>query len=169
MSTTEESATGIDATSMWRRCYYDVRAVLDKALGTEERDGSGEGIEGDVALLAAQRDEARALAAQLTARLADLPEPGLFPAAAPASVTTEWCIAWGGEDANDCAGRLEYDDEAEAREMTQWIDGGIVARQTVIRLPWVNAPDEEDGQCCTGCGPGCECGGSPHETGEAGR
>ncbi len=59
-------------------------------------------------------------------------------------VSTEWCIAWGGEDANDCAGRLEYDDEAGAREMTQWIDGGIVARQTVIRLPWVNAPDKDE-------------------------
>ena len=58
-------------------------------------------------------------------------------------VSTQWCIAWGGEDANDCAGLLEYDDEAEAREMTQWIDGGIVARQTVIRLPWETVADEE--------------------------
>ena len=80
----------------------------------------------------------------------------------PARVTTDWCIAWGGEDANDCAGRLEYDDEAEAREMTQWIDGGIVARQTVIRLPWVNVPDgAADAPCCTGCGPDCGCG-APH-------
>ena len=125
-----------------------------------------------------------------------------------APVSTDWCIAWGGEDANDCAGRLEYDDEAEARDMAQWIDGGIVARQTVIRLPWVTVPADEagavakpcdcgpddrcsdctppdelaaaigtavraiinegtDGPCCTDCGPGCECGGSPH--GEAGR
>ena len=50
-----------------------------------------------------------------------------------------WCIAWGGEDADDCAGRLEYDDEAEAREMIQWIECGFVARQTVIRLPWERA------------------------------
>jgi len=28
-------------------------------------------------------------------------------------------------------------------------------------------PDGHDGHsCCTGCGPGCACGGSPHETGE---
>lgn len=59
------------------------------------------------------------------------------------SVGTGWCIAWGGEDANDCAGRLEYDDEAEAGEMRRWIDGGIVARQTVIRLPWETVPGEE--------------------------
>jgi hypothetical protein len=59
------------------------------------------------------------------------------------SIGTDWCIAWGGEDANDCAGRLEYDDEAEAREMTQWIEGGIVARQAVIRLPWETVPDAE--------------------------
>jgi hypothetical protein len=77
-----------------------------------------------------------------------------------APVSTDWCIAWGGEDANDCAGRLEYDDEAEAGEMTQWIDGGIVARQTVIRLPWVNVPGERPCGCsnpeCTGspCGEG---------------
>src|ERR1017187_4191703 len=51
-----------------------------------------------------------------------------------APVTAEWCIAWGGEDANDCAGRLEYDDEAEARDMTQWIDGGIVAPQGGTRV-----------------------------------
>jgi hypothetical protein len=58
-------------------------------------------------------------------------------------VGTGWCIAWGGEGANDCAGRLEYDDEAEADEMRQWIDGGIVARQTVIRLPWETVASEE--------------------------
>jgi hypothetical protein len=58
------------------------------------------------------------------------------------SIGTAWCIAWGGEDANDCAGRLEYDDEADAEEMRQWIPGGIVARQTVIRLPWQTVPDE---------------------------
>ena len=27
--------------------------------------------------------------------------------------------------------------------MTQWIDGGIVARQTVVRLPWETVPGEE--------------------------
>jgi hypothetical protein len=58
------------------------------------------------------------------------------------SIGTSWCVAWGGEDANDCAGRLEYDDEADARDMTQWIPGGIVARQAVISLPWETVPDE---------------------------
>jgi hypothetical protein len=127
---------------MFGRIYMEIQGVLDKALGTEEEDGAGGGITGDVWLLAHQRDEARARVAQLAAQLADLTELGLFPAAVPPRVTTDWCIAWGGEDANDCAGRLEYDDEAEAREMTQWIDGGIVARQTVIRLPWETVAPE---------------------------
>lgn len=26
-------------------------------------------------------------------------------------------------------------------------------------------PDETDAPCCTGCGPGCACGGSPHKGG----
>ena len=63
-------------------------------------------------------------------------------------ISTEWCIAWGGEDANDCAGRLEQADEADARDMTQWIDGGIVARRTVISLPWETVPGEV---CPGGC------------------
>jgi hypothetical protein len=140
---TETTAPDVDRDPMWHQAYMDVQAVLDKALGSEEEDGAGAGIAADVWLLAHQRDEARAQVAQLAARLQELTAPGLFPAVCPARVSTEWCIAWGGEDANDCAGRLEYDDEAGAREMTQWIDGGIVARQTVIRLPWENAPDEE--------------------------
>ena len=45
----------IDATQMWRRRYVDVQAVLDDALGDDE---GGEGIAQDVALLAAQRDQA---------------------------------------------------------------------------------------------------------------
>lgn len=49
---------------------------------------------------------------------------------------TDWCVWWGGEDPNDCAGRLEYDDEAEASEMTQWVRGGSVASRTVRRSRW---------------------------------
>ena len=152
---------------MFGKVYMEIQAVLDKALGTEEEHGAGAGITADVWLLAHQRDEARAQVAQLAARLADLTGPGLFPASGPARVTTDWCIAWGGEDANDCAGQLEYDDEAEAREMTQWIECGFVARQSVIRLPWETVPGDElpaagEFPCCTGCGPSCGCGGSPH-------
>ncbi len=62
--------------------------------------------------------------------------------AARAYLSEHWCVAWGGEDANDCAGLLEYDDEAGAQEMTQWIDGSFVARQMVIRLPWETVPQE---------------------------
>ncbi len=63
MSATEPTpkpAPDIKADPMWHRAYMDVQAVLDKALGTEEEDGAGGGIAGDVALLAAQRNEARA-------------------------------------------------------------------------------------------------------------
>lgn len=59
-----------------------------------------------------------------------------------ARVSEHWCVAWGGEDANDCAGHLEYDDEAGAREMTRWIEDGFVARHTVIKLPWETVSDK---------------------------
>src|ERR1017187_703212 len=102
MSTTEPATPDIDKDPMWHQAYMDVAAVrhqaymdvaavLDKALGTEEEDGAGAGIAADVWLLAHQRDEARAQVAQLAARLKDLTEPGLIPAAGPACVTTDWC------------------------------------------------------------------------------
>ena len=50
--------------------------------------------------------------------------------------STQWCIWWGGEDPNDCAGRLEYDDQAEADEMTQWVSGSRVASRTVTWTAW---------------------------------
>jgi hypothetical protein len=49
---------------------------------------------------------------------------------------TEYAVAWGGEDPNECAGISGYDDEAGAEEMTQWIIGGYVARRTVMRSRW---------------------------------
>src|SRR5580704_2891352 len=67
-----------EADPMWMHAYRDVQAVLDEALGTEEEDGAGAGIAADVALLAAQRDAARAEARQVAARLKELTEPGLF-------------------------------------------------------------------------------------------
>ncbi len=51
----DQPAPALDAWPMWRRRYVDVQAVLDKALGDEE---GGDGIAADVALLAAQRDQA---------------------------------------------------------------------------------------------------------------
>ena len=86
MSTTGTTPPDIDRDPMWHQAYMDVQAVLDQALGTEEEDGAGGGIAGDVALLASQRDEARAGLARLkrTAALEnepalpgmDLPPPG---------------------------------------------------------------------------------------------
>jgi len=113
-----EAALGI-ATEALRRL-----ALIDEMAGMGQRDDDPE-------LKARCRHAAHALE-----QIAALDGPAF-------RVGTDWCIAWGGEDANDCAGRLEYDDEAEADEMRQWVPGGIVARQTVIRLPWENVPDEE--------------------------
>ncbi|MEU4640865.1 hypothetical protein [Micromonospora sp. NPDC023814] len=44
---------------MFKTRYFEVQEVLDEALGTEEEDGSGEGIVQDVRLLAQQRDALR--------------------------------------------------------------------------------------------------------------
>ncbi len=60
------------------------------------------------------------------------------------STSIEWCVWWGGDDPNDCAGRLQYDDVAEAREMAQWITGGRVAGRVVARRPW-SCPDNATG------------------------
>src|ERR1039457_5218386 len=62
-----------------------------------------------------------------------------------APVTTEWCIAWGGEDANDCAGRLEYDEGGGARVMAEWIAGGIAPREGFTGLRWEPVPADEAG------------------------
>jgi len=82
------------------------------------------------AVLAAARlgDEAGGISAQTRD-----PEPADLPG------SIEWCIWWGGEDPNDCAGFLTYDDEAECIEMAQWIKAGRVARRAVTRGPWQEA------------------------------
>ena len=76
---------------------------------------------------------------------AGFPEPdGPHPIAGlsvDAGVTTartsiHYAIAYGGDDPNDCAAVLEYDDQAEAAEMTQWIRDGYVAWCTVTRSRW---------------------------------
>jgi hypothetical protein len=54
---------------------------------------------------------------------------------------TGWCTWWGGEDPNDCAGQLVYDDQAEAQEMAQWILGGRVAKRTTVHGPWIDQPE----------------------------
>lgn len=46
---------------MYRHAYNRVDEVLDAALGGDEEDGSGQGLAGDVYLLALQRDHARTL------------------------------------------------------------------------------------------------------------
>ena len=59
-------------------------------------------------------------------------------------VSTRWAAAYGGEDANDCAGVLEYDDEDDANEHASWIHGGYVAKRTVISLPWETVRYDDD-------------------------
>lgn len=57
--------------------------------------------------------------------------------AGPKEVHTEWGVAYGGEDGNDCAGVLTYGGEAEAAEMVQWVNGGFLVRREVAVGPWV--------------------------------
>jgi hypothetical protein len=57
-----------------------------------------------------------------------------------ASTSTEYAVAWGGEDPNECAGIEQYDDEAGAEEMTQWITTGYVTRRTVTCSRWERVP-----------------------------
>lgn len=45
---------------MYQRAYWDVNAVLDRALGEREADGAGMGIAADVALLAQRYADLRA-------------------------------------------------------------------------------------------------------------
>ncbi len=49
---------------------------------------------------------------------------------------TEWCVWYGGDDPNDCAGIQVFGAEAEAEAMEQWISGGRVAKRTVTRGLW---------------------------------
>jgi hypothetical protein len=54
---------------------------------------------------------------------------------------TEWCVWYGGDDPNECAGRLVDDDEGSAGEMVQWIVGGRLAYRTVHLGPWTAVAD----------------------------
>jgi len=62
------------------------------------------------------------------------------PATEPADTATQWCVAYGGDDPNECAGTLVFDGEAEAREQAQWIRDGMLARRTVITSDWKRVP-----------------------------
>lgn len=60
--------------SMFERAFWDTQEVLDKALGPDERDGAGEGLAGEVRLLAQQRDQARAELADADRRRSEFDE-----------------------------------------------------------------------------------------------
>lgn len=53
---------------------------------------------------------------------------------------TEWVVFYGGDTPEDCAGDRLYDDEAEAREMAQWVVGGGIAKRVRYAGPWVVVP-----------------------------
>lgn len=53
----------------------------------------------------------------------------------------QWSVYMGGEDANDSAAVMTFDDEAEARETLQWIRRGGLARRTVTESRWVNVTE----------------------------
>lgn len=55
--------------TVYRNAYGRTEKVLDKALGTEEHDGAGEGQAADVYLLMQQRDQARAELARVSGAL----------------------------------------------------------------------------------------------------
>lgn len=61
----------------------------------------------------------------------------------PKEVRTEWGVAYGGEDGNDCAGVLACGDEAEAAEMVQWVNGGFLVHCEVAVGPWVRVDGTE--------------------------
>lgn len=71
---------------MYKRAYFAVQEVLDRALGPDEEDGAGEGLAADVALLAHRYDlalkalaSAGATAAADAIRSAQLPDPVVMP------------------------------------------------------------------------------------------
>ncbi len=79
----------------------------------------------------------------LRAWLREAPKVSAQPVA---SIGTHWGVAYGGQDANDCAGVLEYDDEAGAAEQVQWVKGGFLASCTVIRTRWERRGDPDQDQ-----------------------
>lgn len=75
--------------------------------------------------------------------------PSFLAATGPAmagavNTRAQWGVAYGGPDGNNCAGLLGYDDEAEAHEMVQWIEGGILVVRTVATTAWVNVEGGAD-------------------------
>lgn len=65
--------------------------------------------------------------------LREPPEVGAQPVA---SVSTQWSVAYGCDDPNDCAGIELRDDDADAAEHVQWVNGGFLASRTVITTRW---------------------------------
>ena len=58
----------------------------------------------------------------------------VFPVAGDAEV--QYAVAYGGEDAENCAGKFVFDDPGAAEEQVQWINGGFLAKRTITYGPW---------------------------------
>ena len=67
-------------------------------------------------------------------------------------------------DVSDADPEDQWNGTETARE---WLDRTQAADRAAAKAEQL--PDAGAGPCCTGCGPGCACGGSPHEGGEASR
>jgi hypothetical protein len=67
------------------------------------------------------------------------------PSDPPPPTSQEWTVWAGGSDANDCAVAQVFDDEADARDTVQWMDGsrgrGLAVRM-ITRTPWVPVEHE---------------------------
>ena len=101
----------------------DVVLVVTVDVGGVPRDF-------DVVIEPDQQDVFERAWAEARAGTAGADEPGYVPHS-----RTEFAACYGSDDPND-ANRLVYEDEAEAFEMACWLDGGYVAKRTVMCAPW---------------------------------
>ena len=68
------------------------------------------------------------------------------PAEPQPTTSIEFCVWYGGEDANDCAGTRVFDDLADADEALIWTipdHGRGIAQRIVTRTPWQHLPDPD--------------------------
>jgi hypothetical protein len=59
--------------------------------------------------------------------------------------TVQWAVAYGGDDPNECAGVMEYDDQGAAEEQLQWTVAGFLASRAVTVWPWRRTDAEVPG------------------------
>jgi hypothetical protein len=126
--------------------YQRVQKVLDRALGTEEADGAGEGIAEDVALLAQQRDRARAEVERARAALlAALDDVDAHQRDPEHPVPADWRAGWHGA----CVAAREALDEYlpgpdESPQVTDLRTRFEAAIRSGGKLPYLSADDPDE-------------------------